>query len=91
MREECNMFDGLEHVNLYGPETLTKLAERNGYQIAKLTSVISELNVLNNYIHYEAPYSGKMPATDTFLGLASGQEILQNLLGYKLQAVLKLV
>ena len=90
MREECNMFDGLEHVNLYGPETLKQLARRNGYDIVQMTSVIPELNVLNNYTHYDHPYNGRMPATNSFLGLATGEDILQKMLGYKLQAVLKL-
>lgn len=89
MQSQCNMFDGMEHCNLYGPETLRRLAERAGYEVVAMTSVISELAVLNNYVHYESPYSGRMGSTSELLGIIDERTLHERLLGYKLQALLR--
>ena len=88
MHDQCNMFDGLEHVNLYGPEQVRKLAERCDYRVVNMTSVISETNVLNNYVNYENPYSGGRSSDGGFMGLMPDEQILETFLGYKLQVVL---
>ena len=58
MQEKCNMFDGLEHVNLYGVNSLKILVGSNDLQILDIQSVIPELGVLNNYLNYDDPYQG---------------------------------
>jgi 2-polyprenyl-3-methyl-5-hydroxy-6-metoxy-1,4-benzoquinol methylase len=89
MREKCNMFDGLEHVNLYGIESLTKLVEASGMKILNIKSVISELSVLNNYLNYSDPY--KKECNDCcydFSSIIPEDKILDILQGYKLQVVI---
>ncbi len=88
MKEESNMFDGLEHVNLYSPSTITRLANRVGFEVRAIQTVISELAVLNNYINYEDGYSGAKPGTSEILPGIDEKYIHDNLLGYKIQAVL---
>lgn len=91
LRKECHMFDGLEHTNLYNPSTIKQIAGACGFEVVDLQSVISEIAVLNNYLSYEDPYFGAS-RYDNHAGLLGviGEDVLhQNLLGYKLQVVLK--
>jgi 2-polyprenyl-3-methyl-5-hydroxy-6-metoxy-1,4-benzoquinol methylase len=88
MREHCNMFDGLEHVNLYGERQLSVLAERAGFKVAHFSSVISEVGVMNNFLSYDDPYLGAGTETKTLLGFLDSDDILRRKLGYKFQACL---
>lgn len=87
LREHCHMHDGLEHVNLYNPSTIRRFAESVGYRVLELASVISEISVINNYLHYEDPYFGSSSFGPDLLGLIDEQAIHEKLLGYKLQVV----
>ncbi len=89
LQEDCNMFDGLEHVNLYGANTITKLAHKCGLEVASMETVISEVGVINNYLNYEDPYKGGTRNNSYIPHLINEQEIHDKLLGYKLQIVLK--
>lgn len=89
MHEKCNMFDGVEHVNLYTPDTIRTVAEKSGYRIHELQTVISEIPVINNYLSYEHPYFGNATHRSTLLGVIDEQFIHANLLGYKMQLVLR--
>ncbi|OUR98845.1 SAM-dependent methyltransferase [Halobacteriovorax marinus] len=89
IQEDCNMFDGLEHVNLYGPKTIEKLANDNGYEVVSMTTVIPETYVINNYLNYENPYLGDGQSKNDILSLIDDSQVLDNLLGYKIQVVLK--
>jgi len=88
MREHCNMFDGLEHVNLYGEATITQVAGRAGYEVLAIESVIDELKPLLNFLAYEHPYQGSFmpPARLDFL---TSELLHQRKLGYKLQVLLR--
>ena len=88
MQKKCNMFDGLEHTNLYGVMSLTKLVESNGLKILDITSVIPETGVLNNYLSYSDPYKGNSNNFDSAFGLVSDEQILESLQGYKLQVII---
>jgi len=88
MREHCNMFDGLEHVNLYGESQLSVLAERAGFKVVHFSSVISEVGVMNNFLSYDDPYLGAGTETKMLLGFLESDEILKRKLGYKFQACL---
>ena len=88
MQEQCNMFDGLEHVNLYGVNSLTHLVKTSGLEILDIKSVIPELGVINNYLNYEHPYEGDSKSFKSFYNLFTDEDVLQSLLGYKLQVVL---
>jgi hypothetical protein len=87
LHEKCNMFDGLEHVNLYNKNTITRVAEQSGFKVAGIRSIIDELGPINNYLHYEHPYFGSFESK-TELPLLTTDHIHQNFLGYKFQIVL---
>ncbi len=87
LHERCNMFDGIEHVNLYSPETIIRFCDINNFKVLYMESVISELEVLKRYLDYEDPYfstnnmSGKFPFFNPEL-------ISKHCLGYKMQLVI---
>jgi SAM-dependent methyltransferase len=87
MRDKCNMFDGLEHVNLYSPNTISAVAASAGYRVQSIFSVIDELKPIKNFLSYEDPYRGSFSAKDEFDFLVP-EIIHAKLLGYKLQVVL---
>lgn len=89
MQEHSNVYDGLEHVNLYSPETLKLVAEKTGFKVVQMQTVIPEMNVLNNYLNYENGYTGNRDATNNLLGLISESDLHKHLLGYKVQVVLQ--
>lgn len=89
LHEKCNLFDGIEHVNLYSFQTMKILAEKNGFKILNNESVISEIPIIANYLNYTDPYFGESEYKDTVLGLINEKKLHQNKLGYKMQVVLK--
>ena len=89
MQEKCNMFDGLEHVNLYSPENVREIAKKTGYEVLEMVSVIPEIPVMDNYLRYEDPYRGERKAQNELLSILDENTILENLLGYKLQIILR--
>jgi SAM-dependent methyltransferase len=91
MQSDCNMFDGLEHVNLYGIESLTILAKSAGFKIDSYGTVISEIGVINNYLEYYNPYLGPSKNKSTIANLISENQIHEQKLGYKFQTCLKLI
>ncbi len=88
LQEKCNMFDGLEHVNIYGVKTITQLAEKCGLTVLHIQSVISEIGVINNYLDYENPYLGNTTNKTYIPNLIDEKTLHEKLLGYKLQVVL---
>jgi SAM-dependent methyltransferase len=86
---KCNMFDGVEHVNLYGVETISKMAKSCGLQVDSIGTVISEIGVMNNYLNYDDPYLGYTQNQSSILGFIDEKSIHEKLLGYKLQVILK--
>lgn len=88
LQEKCNMFDGLEHVNIYGVKTITQLAEKCGLTILDMRTVISEIGVINNYLNYENPYLGNTTNKAYIPHLIDEKMLHEKLLGYKLQVVL---
>jgi len=89
LQQKCNMFDGLEHVNLYNHETLSRVVRTAGFELAAFQTIIPELGVTSNYLNYQDPYLGRSDNNNTFLNLISDETILEKGLGYKFQAVLK--
>ena len=87
MKDKCNMFDGLEHVNLYNPKTISALAENAGYNVLYIESIIDELKPVLNYLRYEDPYKGSFGELIDFDFLTPNL-ISSRLLGYKLQVIL---
>jgi len=88
LQYRCNMFDGIEHTNLYSPATIRIVAKKAGYQILALSTVIAEDGPALNYLNYEEPYSGSFrPPED--LQWIKPSLLLKKQLGYKMQIVLK--
>jgi 2-polyprenyl-3-methyl-5-hydroxy-6-metoxy-1,4-benzoquinol methylase len=85
MQARCNMFTGFSHINLFGPDTLEAILGKCGFGNMTMQTVISEVSVLNNYLHYHDPYYGPSTEREKVLGLISLKDINENLLGYKLQ------
>ena len=88
LQDKCNMFDGLEHVNLYGVETVKLLAQKCGLEIKSMQTVISEIGVINNYLNYDDPYLGATNNKISMANLIDEEQIHKTLQGYKLQLVL---
>ena len=88
MRDKCNMFDGLEHVNLYSLETIKMIALRAGYKVHDIVSVIDELKPVMNYLGYEDPYNGSFSDRND-LDFLTTDLVISKKLGYKLQIILK--
>nr|VFK27772.1 MAG: Methyltransferase domain-containing protein [Candidatus Kentron sp. MB]VFK30238.1 MAG: Methyltransferase domain-containing protein [Candidatus Kentron sp. MB]VFK75146.1 MAG: Methyltransferase domain-containing protein [Candidatus Kentron sp. MB] len=88
LHEECNMFDGLEHVNLYCMESISILFRKCGLKMMNVTTVISEIGVINNYLNYDNPYFGNSKNREDILSLVDEKTIHKNLLGYKYQITL---
>lgn len=89
LQEKCNVFDGLEHVNLYSQKSISDLAAKTGFYVESYETVISEIGVMNNYLQYEDPYLGSSLEKRMLLNQISEEWILNNSLGYKFQAFLK--
>jgi 2-polyprenyl-3-methyl-5-hydroxy-6-metoxy-1,4-benzoquinol methylase len=90
MHEACRMFDGVEHVNLYNPDTVVRVAAATGFEVVRIKTVISEIAVLNNFLTYRDPYFGGPGGDARLLGFLDAEALHANLLGYKIQAVLQL-
>jgi len=88
LQEKCNMFDGIEHVNIYSFKSIKKLAFDCGFEIIHHESVISEIGVMNNYLNYDDPYFGETTNTKTLLGFDE-KWLHEQKLGYKMQLVLR--
>ena len=88
LKEECNIFDGLEHVNLYSFRSIEALAAKCRLKIINMETVISEIGVMNNYLNYESPYFGTTSNTLSLLSLIDKDQLHRNKLGYKMQIVL---
>ena len=89
LQEKCNMFDGIEHVNLYDPNTIDLCARKNKFKIIHMESVISEVPVISNFLNYENPYFGKINSAKKILNVIDEKKLHKNFLGYKLQVVLQ--
>lgn len=88
LQEHCNMYDGLEHVNLYGVETIKRLANKCNLEVLSLKTIISEIGVINNYLSYENPYLGNTKNKQFIPNLINEEELHETLQGYKLQVIL---
>jgi 2-polyprenyl-3-methyl-5-hydroxy-6-metoxy-1,4-benzoquinol methylase len=87
LQHKCNMFDGLEHVCLYNPSTISKLMTDRGYNVKSIRSVIPETYAVENYMAYEDPYLPSAMPDATITERLSDEFVLERLLGYKLQVV----
>ncbi len=87
LQEKCNMFFGLGHINMFTIATLTRLLQQAHFKIVSSTTIISEISVLNNYMHYEHPYLGNAQQLLNLFDILNEEYIHRNLLGYKLKII----
>jgi len=91
MRDSCNMFDGIEHLTLFSNRSLDIAFEKAGYETIRKQTIISESHALKNYLSYEKnPYLGQ-PAHDLSYEFLTADWIEFSNLGYKIQAVYKVI
>jgi 2-polyprenyl-3-methyl-5-hydroxy-6-metoxy-1,4-benzoquinol methylase len=88
LQEKCQMFDGIEHVNLYSYKALEKLSHECGLKILSHETVISEIGVMNNYLNYDHPYLGGTTNLTSLAGLIDETTLHAAKMGYKMQLVL---
>jgi len=89
LQEHCNMYDGLEHVNLYGVETIKRLAKKCDLEVLNIKTVISEIGVINNFLNYENPYLGNTTNKEFIPNIIDEEKLHETLQGYKLQVILR--
>ena len=87
LREQCNMFNGCQHINLFSLPTIELLLD--SFQILEKKTLISEFSVLTNYLNYDHPYLGKGEKCTHLLDIIDESKLHDNYLGYKLQIVAK--
>ena len=87
LREKCNVFDPIEHVNLYNTDSLKRLFSISKFKILFVKSVIDEIPVIKNYLNYDDPYLGDYQKSKKIKFL-SKKTIHKNLQGYKLQLLI---
>lgn len=88
LREKCQMFDGIEHVNLYSYRAIQKLSHECGLKILSCETVISEIGVINNCLNYDDPYLGATTNLNSIAGLIDEKALHGAKMGYKMQLVL---
>lgn len=88
LQEKCQMFDGIEHVNLYSYKGIEKLSSECGLTILNCETVISEIGVMNNYLNYDNPYLGGTTNLTSLAGLIDEKALHEAKMGYKMQLVL---
>ncbi|WP_136987744.1 class I SAM-dependent methyltransferase [Synechococcus sp. UW69] len=87
LREHCNMFDGIEHLTLFGIRGIQETLEFCGFEILKIRTVIDDSFAITNYMNYDNPYNPQYTSHSKINDLFSSDIILENNLGYKIQVV----
>ncbi len=87
MGEHSNMFRGTAHLTMFNAATLGRLFEEEGFEVAHRSTLISEISVINNYLHYEDPYLGEAPTRHPIFEKLTEAFIHEHLLGYKLKII----
>ena len=92
LRENCNVFDGIEHVNLYSEHSIKKLAELCGFELLHISDVITEEYPIMNFLNYEDPY---VPDNNinklNKINFMDKDILIENGLGYKKQIILRIL
>lgn len=87
LQEKCNMFHGPSHLTMFSPNTLREFLSHRGFAIEHMSTFISEINVLDNYLQYQDPYLGDTTVRHPLFDVLDEETIHRNLLGYKLKTI----
>jgi SAM-dependent methyltransferase len=91
MRENCNMFDGIEHLTLFSLGSLDIAFQKAGFTCLAKNTVISEIHAITNYLSYQSDPYLDTPSFPFKLDLLSDDYLESCGLGYKIQAVYQLI
>jgi 2-polyprenyl-3-methyl-5-hydroxy-6-metoxy-1,4-benzoquinol methylase len=86
LRDKCNMFLGYAHTNFWNIKTFDYVGKEYNLNLVEMSTYISELGAINNFLNYQDPYSGK---TDTIDFLPSQDEVNEKLQGYKFIVIMQ--
>jgi 2-polyprenyl-3-methyl-5-hydroxy-6-metoxy-1,4-benzoquinol methylase len=93
LHERAATFDGRNHLVYFAPATLADALAREGFEARHVSTRVSSLDPVVQWLAYEEPYSGAEPGDDPLAALVRGRageaerwiEELQ--LGYKLHCL----
>ena len=80
------MFLGYAHTNFWNTKTFDLVGKDYNLDLLELSTYISELGAINNFLNYQDPYSSN---TDPIDFIPSQKEVIENLHGYKFIAMMQ--
>lgn len=81
LHEKSTTFSGDVHINLFSDTTLRKMLEETGFEIIGSETILTNIDLINNYLNYENPLFGEGRSVLPFL---TPEFIHKNLMGYLL-------
>ncbi|MCP9787669.1 methyltransferase domain-containing protein [Cyanobium sp. Maggiore-St4-Cus] len=90
LRDDCNMFDGIEHLTLFSSRSLDIAFDKAGFSCLVKQSVISEVHAIRNYLSYQADPYIATPVSPFEAAFLDADSLENSGLGYKIQAVYRL-
>ena len=84
MHENAGTFAGYSHINFFVADTLVKMQQDTGFEVAGIETVITELGTIQNWLSFADPYLG---SADAVLPLLTPEYIHDHLLGSRLLTV----
>ncbi len=81
LHEKSSTFSGDVHINLFSNKTMKKILEETGFEIIECETVLTNIDLINNYLNYENPFFGTGQPVLSFL---TPEFIHRNLMGYLL-------
>jgi len=96
LQEKCNMYDGIEHLTLFGVRGIHKALDLSGLVPVSCETVISDSFPIANHLNYDNPYYPACNDTDyqnslnIITSFLDEKLILSQNLGYKIQVTCKL-
>jgi 2-polyprenyl-3-methyl-5-hydroxy-6-metoxy-1,4-benzoquinol methylase len=95
LHERAATFDGRNHLVYFSPRTLTRALESQGFRVLSMTTRVSSLQAMLEWLAFEAPYSEMAIDGDALVDWVNEEgrraeleeAIVRNGLGYKLHCL----
>lgn len=81
LHEKSTTFSGDVHINMFSDATLRKMLEETGFEIIGSETILTNIDLINNYLNYENPLFGE---GKTVLPFLTPEFIHKNRMGYLL-------
>ena len=81
LHEKSTTFSGDVHINLFSNTTLQRLLGETGFEIVDSGTILTNIDLINNYLQYDDPLFGEGKSILPFL---TPEFIHKNLMGYLL-------